>query len=137
MSSASNYLEEEIGKHLLRTGSWTKPSAIYVGLFTTMPGEDRTGGTEVSGGSYTRVQCGPGDSYWTSPVGGSGIYTNTDLIEFPTPTANWGDIVGFGLFSAITSGDLYIIKAFAESVTVNLGDPRPGFSAGTLAITIA
>jgi hypothetical protein len=137
MSNATNTLEELIGEHLLGTDTWTKPSAIYVGLFTVMPGDDGSGGTEVTGGSYARVQCGPGDAYWTNPAGGSGTYANAATIEFPTPSATWGEILGFGLFSAATAGTLYISKAFAASVTVSNGDPAPGFAVGALTVTFA
>ena len=51
MTDAANYLEEQIGTHLLRTGVWPKPAGIFVALFTTMPAEDGSGGVEVSGGS--------------------------------------------------------------------------------------
>ena len=137
MSNASNTLEELIGDHLLRSATWSKPSAIYVGLFTTMPGEDGTGGIEVSGGSYARVQCGPGDSYWTAPTAGNGVYTNAATIQFPLPTANWGDVAGYGLFSAASSGTLYISKTFTAPVTISLGDPAPAFSIGAITVTVS
>ena len=137
MSNASNTLEELIGDHLLRSATWSKPTAIYVGLFTTMPSEDGTGGVEVSGGSYVRIQCGPGDSYWTGPTTGDGVYSNAGIIQFPAPTANWGTIVGFGLMSDSTSGTCYIAKLFASSSVINSGDPAPGFDTNTLTVTFA
>lgn len=137
MSNATNAFEELIGNHLLRTATWSKPTTIYVGLFTTMPGEDGTGGVEVSGGSYARVQCGPGDSYWTGPTGGSGIYSNSSVVQFAVPTANWGSIVGFGLFSASSSGTLFISKAFTTPVTINAGELAYGFGVGSITITFA
>lgn len=137
MSNATNALEELIGNHLLRTATWSKPTDIYVGLFTTMPDEAGSGGVEVTGGSYARVQCGPGNSYWTGPTDGNGQYSNTDIIQFPEPSATWGVILGYGLFSAASSGTLYISKAFAASVTIINGDPAPGFAAGALTVTFA
>lgn len=137
MSNASNTLEELIGDHLLRSATWSKPTAIYVGLFTTMPSEDGTGGVEVSGGSYVRIQCGPGDSYWTTPTSGNGAYINTAIIQFPLPTANWGDVAGYGLFSAASSGTLYISKTFTAPVTISLGDPAPAFSIGAITVTVS
>lgn len=137
MSNATNTLEELIGDHLLRTATWSKPANIYVGLFTVMPGDDGTGGTEVTGGSYARVQCGPGDSYWTGPTGGTGAYTNAVVVSFPLPTANWGSVAGYGLFSASSSGTLYVYKAFTAPVTISLGDPAPGFAVGAITVTVA
>ena len=137
MSNATNTLEELIGDHLFRTATWTKPSAIYVGLFTTMPDDAGASGVEVTGGSYARIQCGPGDAYWTGPAGGNGVYSNTNLVQFAEPSANWGTILGYGLFSAASSGTLYISKAFTTPVTVSVGDPAPAFAAGAITVTIA
>lgn len=136
MSSATNALEELIGAHLFRTATWSKPAGIWVALFTTLPGETG-GGVEVSGGSYARVQCGPGDAYWTPPAGGNGVYSNTSIVQFPAPTANWGTIVGFGLMTDSTGGTCYIAKLFDSSSVINSGDPAPGFDVGTLTVTIA
>lgn len=137
MADATNAFEGLIGDHLLRTATWSKPATIYVGLFTVLPDEAGAGGTEVTGGSYARVQCGPGDAYWTGPAGGNGIYSNTDIVQFAAPTGNWGAVAGFGLFSAASSGTLYITKAFAAPITINLGDPAPAFSAGSITVTVA
>lgn len=137
MSNATNSLEELIGDHLLRTATWSKPATIYVGLFTVMPGEDGSGGTEVTGGSYQRVLCGPGDASWTGPSGGSGAYTNAVVVQFAVPSANWGNIAGYGLFSASSSGTLYIAKAFTAPISVALGDPAPGFAIGAITVTVA
>ena len=137
MSNATNTLEELIGDHLLRTATWSKPSDIYVGLFTTMPDDAGAGGVEVTSGSYARVKCGPSDAAWTGPAGGNGVYSNTAIVQFAAPTGNWGAILGFGLFSAITAGTLYVSKAFTASVTISNGDPAPGFAIGALTVTIA
>lgn len=134
---ATNAFEELIGDHLLRTATWSKPTDIYVGLFTAMPADDGTGGVEVSGGSYARIKCGPGDAYWTGPTDGNGEYSNTDIIQFPEPSGNWGTIVGYGLFSAASSGTLYIYKEFDDEVAVINGDPAPGFPVGSIVITFA
>lgn len=133
---ASNYLEERIGTHLLLTSSWTKPANLYVALFTTLPAEDNTGGVEVSGTGYARVLCGPGDSYWTPPVGGSGIYTNAVVIQYGSPTSDWGSVVGFGLFDAITSGNYLLGNLFDAPISILSGNPPPGFSVGALSIPI-
>ena len=53
MSAASDYLENKVLDHTLATTAYTAPSAVYVGLYTSSPGDDDSG-TEVSGGSYAR-----------------------------------------------------------------------------------
>jgi hypothetical protein len=133
MSAASDYLETQISNHLLRTASWTKPSAIYVALFTAAP-SDSGGGTEVSGGSYARVQHGPSDATWAVS---NGVCTNTGVIQFASPTADWGTITHFGLFDASTAGNLLVWGALNTGLSIYNGNPAPFFNEGLLIITIA
>ena len=51
--SFSNYLENKVMLHVFGGTSYTAPATLYVGLYTSDPGEGDTG-TEVSGGSYAR-----------------------------------------------------------------------------------
>lgn len=135
MSDKSNYLEGELIKHIFRTGSFTKPSGLYIALFTTAPDKEAgTGGTEVSGGSYARVQVGPSDATWDAPANG-GDTANTSVITFPTPSANWGTIVAFGIYDAATSGNLLYSANLTASKTVNNGDTAPNFPAGSLTVS--
>lgn len=137
MSSATDYLENQIGDHILRDATFTKPAALYIGLFTTLPSDDGTGGVEVSGGSYARVAAGPGNATWDAPGDGSGRFSNAGTITFPAPTANWGTVVGFGLFDASTAGNLLIYNSLSASKVVNSGYDAPQFSPDTLGITFA
>lgn len=137
MSNASDYLEGQIGNHLLRTASWTKPTNLYVALFTTMPAEDGTGGVEVSGGSYSRVAAGPGDAYWNGPSAGNGEFSNAAIVTFATPTGSWGTVQGFGLFDASSSGTLLLAGTLTTARTIASGDPAPNFPVGALKITVS
>jgi hypothetical protein len=136
MSAMSDYLEVEIRKHVFRTGTFTKPSALYVALYTAAP-SDSGGGTEVTGGSYARVQRDPLDANWTAASATDGKTDNAAAITFPAPTANWGQVTHFGIFDASTSGNLLFWGALTQSKTVNSGDPAPEFQAAALSITFA
>jgi hypothetical protein len=145
MSAMSDYLENKLIDHIFRNRSYTVPATVYVGLFTAAP-SDSGGGTEVSGGSYARVQVGPSDSAWESTQGtttavassGTGGATqNGSVITFPTPTANWGSVTHFGIFDASSGGNLLFHGALAQAKSVNNGDPAPTFAAGALDITLA
>lgn len=137
MSAASDYLETQLGTHLLRTSSWVKPTEIWVVLFTTLPNDDGTGFVEVStsGTGYARIQNGPGDAFWTAPTAGNGEFSNVSVIQYATPTGTWGSVVGFGLFDQLNN--LLIHSAFAQALVVGLGDPAPGFKAGGLKVRFA
>ena len=136
MSAMSDYLEVEIRKHIFRTGSFTKPSQLWVALFTGAP-SDSGGGTEVTGGSYARVQRDPLDANWTAPDSTGGVTANAAAITFPSPTANWGTITHFGIFDASAGGNLLFHGALTASKTVNNGDAAPSFAIGALQITFA
>lgn len=136
MSQMSDYLEVELRKHIFRTGSFTKPSALYVSLHTANPADDASG-TEVSGGSYARVQRDPLDANWTGASATNGLTDNAADITFPAPTANWGSITHFGIWDASSGGNLLVYGALTQAKTVNNGDPAPKFLAGALDVTFA
>ena len=136
MSALSDYLEGELIKHIFRTSSFAKPSALYIGLFTAAP-TDSGGGTEVSGGSYARAQLDPGDANWAAPSAGDGKTTNAAIITFPAPSANWGTVLAFGIFDAASAGNLLIHGVINPTKEVFNGDPAPKFAVGALQITFA
>jgi len=136
MSKMSDYLEVQLRKHLFRTGSFTKPTVLAVSLHTADPTDAGTG-TEVLGGSYARVDRPPLDANWSAASATDGLTDNVADITFPAPTANWGVITHFGIWDALTSGNLLVHGALGTSKTVNSGDPAPSFLAGSLDITFA
>jgi hypothetical protein len=136
MSQASDYLEDKIRTHLFRTGSFTKPTVLAVALYTAAPGETG-GGTEVSGGSYARVQNNPLDANWTAASATDGLTDNAVALAYPTPTANWGVCTHIGLFDALTVGNMLIYGPLTTPKTVNNGDPAPSFAIGALDFIVA
>lgn len=97
----STYLENLVLDWI--TGQTAMPAlpTPWLALFTVAP-SDAGGGTEVSGGSYARVNVA---SAFTSAASGGSV-SNTGLITFPTATANWGTIVAVALFNASTAGNM-------------------------------
>lgn len=136
MSQMSDYLEVQLRAHIFRTASFTKPSALYVSLHTADPTDAGTG-TEVSGGSYARVQRDPLDANWTAASATNGLTDNAAPITFPSPTANWGSVTHFGIWDASTSGNLICFGALTTPKTINNGDAAPSFATGDLDITFA
>ena len=88
----------------------------------------------MTGGSYARVARNPSDANWTAVSGTDGLTDNAAAITFATPSANWGAITSFGIF---TSTDLLIYGTLGTNKTVNNGDAAPAFAIGALTVTIA
>ena len=136
MSAMTDFLEDAIRKHVFRTGSYTKPTVLAVALYTAAPGE-AGGGTEVTGGSYARVQRDPLDANWTAASATDGLTDNAAALTFPTPTANWGLITHFSILDATSGGNFLFHGALTTSKNVNNGDPAPAFATGDLDVTFA
>ena len=126
MAALSTFMENKIIDHMLRGQAYTVPGTIYLALFTTDPTEEDTG-TEVSGGSYARKAL-------ALDAGSGGITANTSLITFTTATASWGTITHFGIYDAVTSGNLLMHGALTTSKAVGSGDTFT-VPAGNLDIT--
>lgn len=143
-AQASDYLENVFIDHLFRTRTWSKPTALWVALFTAAP-TDAGGGTEVSGGSYARVNLPPSDTNWNATQGGTtgnsngtgGQTANAVPITFPNPTANWGTVTHMGVFDAATGGNLLIWDALTSPRSILGGDAGPSFPANALSVTLA
>jgi hypothetical protein len=111
--SFSNYLENKVLLHVFGATAYTAPATLYVGLFTSDPGEAGSG-TEVSGGSYARQTV-------TFTVTGNAA-ANTAAVEFPTATASWGTITYAAIYDASTGGNLLASGGLATSKTIDSGD---------------
>lgn len=139
----SNYLENQLVDHIFRTATFSKPSNVYVALFTAAP-SDAGGGTEVSGGSYAREGGSPADADWRGTHGSAtgassgtaGLLDNAADITFTTATANWGTVTHIGLFDASTGGNLLFHGALTASKVIDSGDTFK-INLGDLDITLA
>jgi hypothetical protein len=114
MAELSNYLENNLLDHVLRGTSYTSPATVYVGLYTSDPGDDDSG-TEVSGGSYAR-------QILSVTTASGGIVTSSADVTFPQATANWGTISHIGLLDALTSGNLLMHTPLTTSKAIETGD---------------
>ena len=104
----SDYLAHKLLDLMFRNTAYSAP-ATYVGLVTAATVDTDTGSTitEVSGGSYARVQVNTnGGSSPTWDLAAAGLVDNTHLIQFATPTAQWGTVVGVVICDAASAGNL-------------------------------
>jgi hypothetical protein len=117
MSSFSDYTENLVLNYLFTTETATRPTAWYVGLFTSAP-SDTGGGTEVSGSAYARKATG------TITVSGTGTTaTNGSAIEFAAASGgSWGAIGWAAIFDASSGGNMLAWAPLTTSRTINDGD---------------
>lgn len=125
--SATDYLENKLLDHALGTTTFTKPAAVYVGLYTVAP-SDSASGTEVSGGSYARQSA----TFTAASGGSSANDTNIDFNGMPACT-----VVAVGIFTSATpaSNDLLFWSTLATSRTLLAGDAIR-ISTGALSVTL-
>lgn len=135
MANATNYLENELVKHIFRTGSFTKPSALYVALYTAAP-SDAGGGTEVSATGYARVQRDPADANWAATSGTNGVTSNSAALDFGTWTTGPTTVTHFAILDASSGGNYLVWGALTSSKTVNANDAFQ-IPANNLTVTIA
>jgi len=121
----TNYLENKLIDHFLGTTTYTKPAAVYVGLFTVAP-DDTGGGTEVSGGSYARQSA----AFNASSSGSTTNNANIDFTSMPSATT-----VAIGIFDASTSGNMLLHGTLTANKTTDAGDTLR-IATGSLTISI-
>jgi hypothetical protein len=130
MSALSDAAEKLLLDWLMTTGTATRPTAWYIGLYTAAP-SDSGGGTEVSGNGYSRQSVTFGAA--SSP---GGTTDNTGAVSFTASGGNWGTITHVGIFTASTSGTLLWHGALSASRTINDGDTL-SFAIGAITLTLA
>lgn len=113
MAAISTFLTHKLFDHVLRGETYTPPSAIYVALYTSNPGDGDTG-TEVSGGGYQRITA-------TFSAASGRKTSNSAAVEFPEATGSWGTITHIGLRTASSGGNLLYYGELTSPVTIGAG----------------
>ena len=108
----SNYLENKILDHFLGTTAYTKPTTVYVALYTAAP-SDAGGGTEATGGSYARQVS----TFSAASGGATSNATNVDFASMPAST-----IVAIGVHDALTAGNLLVWGTLSSNKALDAGD---------------
>lgn len=111
-AKAHEYLDSQFG-----SGT---PATYYIALYTAMPNDAGTGGTEVAGGAYARSAITNNDTNFPDASGRQ--KSNQAAITFAQATANWGTVVGIGFFEVLSGGTVKFKKLLVASKTINNGD---------------
>jgi hypothetical protein len=116
MAAKTNYLAQALGNLVLNGGSYTHPSALYLGLYTGVVDATYTA-TEFTGGSYARQVVTFGS--WVVNIGNTSA-TTAQFTNLPSLTC-----AGFFLLDASSGGNpLYYCGAGNgfSSITFLAGD---------------
>lgn len=135
MTAFTDFTENEVLKHIFRTGSFIKPTALYVGLMTAVTAGEAGTITEVTGGSYARVSVPPLDANWAAATAGNGTTSNVATVTFPAATADWGIATHFGIFDAATLGNMLVYALLTTARNITNGS-TPSFAAGALTVQV-
>lgn len=130
MSSKSDYLELAVLNAVFNNTSLAV-AVPYISLFTAAP-SDAGGGTEVTGGSYARVNASA-----CFPAAASGAISNDAAITFPESTASWGTVTHFGIHDASSAGNLLYWAALTTPRVVDAAGITVSFAIGDLDVTEA
>ncbi len=114
--SFTNTYENHVMQYVFTSGSVTRPTAWYIGLFTSDPTDTGSAGTEVSNGTgYERTAV-------TFTVTGD-TASNSAAVEFPAASGgNWGTISHIGVMDAATGGNMIVHSALTTAKAINDGD---------------
>lgn len=119
--SKTHYWEKKV-LDLLSGTSISPPAHTYLALYTISP-DDNSTGTEVSGGSYARVEVTWDAAVDNGASEGSYKLSNNDVI-FATASADWGTIVAAALLDNSSGGNMLYWAGFTMSFTYLNGDQR-------------
>jgi hypothetical protein len=126
MTGFTDRTSQGILNHITGKAAIFSLPATYIALFTAGGTDGGAGFTEVSGGAYARRSTVAAD--WGSASGSApSTIQNAASLVFPTATADWGIVTAFGLYDALTSGNLLAWDYFGNyawfPATVNAASP--------------
>jgi hypothetical protein len=98
MGSITDFLENELLDHIFNA-TYNRPTNLFLGLSTADPTDAGSGLAEPSGGAYSRVTMSFG-------AAASRAVTQDAKITFPQATAAWGNLTHYGIFDAVSGGNL-------------------------------
>lgn len=132
--SFSDFLELELLDHVLGAAAYTPPVNVYIALFTVLP-DDTGAGTEVTGGDYARVEVVNDDTNWPAASGDPSTKSNGTMVSFVPATADWGTVVGFGVYDDPTAGNMLVWGEVTPNQAIPNGITAT-FDVGTLVVTL-
>lgn len=136
------YLANKYLDQAFRNVAYARSTNLHFALFTATP-NGAGGGTEVSGGSYSRIAVTATTAANNFNVIGGGsspaapgehLY-NANAITWARPTSSWGTVVAYGIYDASSGGNLLMYETLPAPITIDAFN-RPFFAARALEFAI-
>ena len=130
MTDFTDYLEAEVLKWAFQTASATRPTVWHVGLFTTLPTADNgtTSAVECTGSGYARQSA-------TFSLSAQTLTLTSALTYGPATSGAWPTVLGFGIWTAASAGQILAFESLTSNRSVGSGDSAE-FATSALTITI-
>lgn len=131
MSSLTDYAEKLLLDWLMTNGAVTRPTSLFIALFTAAPNDAAGSGTEVSGAGYARqaVTFAPA----ATPAGTT---SNTNVVSFTASGGSFGTVSHIAIVDAATGGNRLWTGALGTPRTINSGDTL-SFGVGSISLALA
>lgn len=137
MSAASDYLENKLLDHVLKTAAYTQPTSLYIGLYKNVSGN---AAANLEAGILTDEISTSGTAYARKTVAfgaaSAGTAATNATVTFDTATAQWGTITHIAVLDAATGGNVLFWGPVTVSKLIDTGDTFQ-VSTGNLTITLA
>jgi hypothetical protein len=133
----TNYAEGIILQHSVGAATWGAVTG-YVGLFTTLPTDTTVAVSGVYSGEVgSNIGYARQTTTWNAPsfTGTATTLSNSAAITFPAASANWGTVVGVGIFDQSSGGNLIWWGPLTSSKVVNQTETFQ-FAAGALSLSL-
>lgn len=134
-ASFSDYTENKVLDHIFNDGTFTVPSTVAIGLWTSALTDASTGATagEAAYTTYARVTTAAADF----SAAAAGSKTNTAAFTFPACTAGTSTITFWGTFdSASTGAGNLLVWGTTTSTVISTTQTPPTIAIGGLVTTL-
>lgn len=125
MAGMTDFAENAIHNAMYRGVAFPTLTTLYFALFTALPADDGTGGTEVTATGYARVAVTANTTNFKDPsTATQGDVNNLTKIVWPVQNAAIpSSVLGFGWFDAPSGGNCWLVVDSNDITVDALGQP--------------
>lgn len=119
----TDYTNNKVLDLFFGSSSFIAPATLYFGLSSSPSSKGGGGISEPSGGGYARAILG--NSITNFPAATAGTKTNSAVIVFPAPTADWGAMQSLFVSDAATGGNIIAMADLTVLKLIKSGSTPP------------